>query len=329
MPARGCLDTNSGDSPPLVDRYLPLSRQEVVQGGQPVLRGTGVGRSARISRRVGLAGIAITLVCAFAASAALADRRPPPNADELWRSYPLEQKAAKTAPAPAASRREPAPAADRASDTGSPWPVLAAIGVASALLVGLVAARRRRRPAVADGHAPEGAQPGPDVAAAPAAARAAAAAAAAPVAARVARGQAPPRDRPQPSTGGAAGNTRRASAARGPVCQVRWSRRGRCFYAATVDADGAEQRLGRSPVVDWHGPGPPEETPEARAALRRLAKDVRERGWRPLRARGIDFDERQWYARRFRWPTEAEIEAARGGEGAPSPEVAVRPERST
>jgi LPXTG-motif cell wall-anchored protein len=297
-----------------------------------VLRRTGVGRSARISRRAGLAGIAIALVCAFAASAALADRRPPPNADELWRSYPLEQKAAKTAPAPAASRRGSPPAADRASDTGSPWPVLAAIGVASALLVGLVAARRRRRPAVADGHAPQAAPPGPDTRAepaAPAAARAAAAAAAAPVAARVARGQAPPRDRPQPSTGGAAGANRGRAAARGPVCQIRWNHRGRWFYAATVDADGAEQRLGRSPVVDWDAPGPPEETPEARAALRRLAKDLRERGWRPLRARGIDFDERRWYARRFRWPTAAEIEAAGADEGSPSREVAARRGRPT
>jgi hypothetical protein len=300
-----------------------------------VLRGNGVGRSARISRRAGLAGIVITLVCAFAASAALADRRPQPNADELWRSYPLEQKAAKTAPAPAktapapaASRRGSAPAADRASDTDSRWAVLAAIGVASALLVGLVAARRRRRPAVADGHAPQAVPPRSDAAAEPAAPRATAAAAAAPVAARVARGEAPPRDRPQP-TGGAGGANRRRPAARGPVCQIRWSRRGRWFYAATVDTDGAEHRLGRSPGVAWDTPGPPEETPEARAALRHLAKDLRERGWRPLRARGVDFDERQWYARRFRWPTEAEIEAAPGGEGAPSREVAVRRGRPT
>jgi hypothetical protein len=292
-----------------------------------VLRRNGVGSSAGISRRAGLAGIAITLVCSFAAPAALADRRPQPNADELWRSYPLEQKAAETAPAPAAARRGSAPAPDRASDTDSPWPLFAAIGVASALLVGLVAARRRRRPAVADGHPPQTAPPWPDAGAepvAPGAARATAAAAAAPVAARVARGQAPPRGRPQPSTGGVAGASRRPSAARGPVCQIRWSRRGGWFYAATADADGAEHRLGRSPGVAWDAPGPPEETPEARAALRHLAKDLRERGWRPLRARGIDFDERQWYARRFRWPTEAEIDAARGGEGAASREVTAR-----
>jgi hypothetical protein len=93
----------------------------------------------------------------------------------------------------------------------------------------------------------------------------------------------------------------------------------------TVDAEGAEKRLGRSPVLDWAQPGPPEETPEAQAALRQLAKDLRARGWRPLRARGLDFDERRWYARRFRRPTEAEIEAARADRGTPSPESAAKP----
>jgi hypothetical protein len=95
----------------------------------------------------------------------------------------------------------------------------------------------------------------------------------------------------------------------GPVCQIRWSRRGRWFYAVRIDPDGAEHRIGRSPRVDCDEPAPPGETPEASAALRQLVKDLRRGGWRPLRARGIDFEERRWYARRFRWPTEAEVVA--------------------
>jgi hypothetical protein len=77
-----------------------------------------------------------------------------------------------------------------------------------------------------------------------------------------------------------------------------------------VDATGVEHMLMSSPRLDEAGPAPPDETPEARAALRELAKQLRERGWRPLRAKGIDFDERRWYARRFRWPTEEELAEA-------------------
>jgi hypothetical protein len=90
-----------------------------------------------------------------------------------------------------------------------------------------------------------------------------------------------------------------------PVCQVRWSPRG-FFYAVTTDAHGTTQVVARSPRVDAHGPGPPEQEPELEAALRVLSKQVRDLGWRSLRARGVDFDERRWYARRFRWPTEAD-----------------------
>jgi hypothetical protein len=98
-----------------------------------------------------------------------------------------------------------------------------------------------------------------------------------------------------------------ATARNGPVCQVRWSRRGARFYAVTTDPDGVEKRLARSPQFEWHELAPPaEDSREAQAALRKLAKELRERGWRPLRAKGFDFDERQWYARRFRWPTDAE-----------------------
>jgi hypothetical protein len=98
-----------------------------------------------------------------------------------------------------------------------------------------------------------------------------------------------------------------ATSRNGPVCQVRWSRRGARFYAVTTDADGVEKRLARSPQFEWNELAPPtEDSREAQAALRQLAKELREKGWRPLRAKGFDFDDRQWYARRFRWPTDAE-----------------------
>jgi hypothetical protein len=68
-----------------------------------------------------------------------------------------------------------------------------------------------------------------------------------------------------------------------------------------------EKRLARSPQFEWSELSTPsEDSREAQAALRQLAKELRAKGWRPLRAKGFDFDERQWYARRFRWPTDAE-----------------------
>jgi hypothetical protein len=94
-----------------------------------------------------------------------------------------------------------------------------------------------------------------------------------------------------------------AAARRGPICQVRWSSAGMCFYAVTSEADGVERRLGWSPPIEWGEDGPPdEESREARAALRVLAKELRDKGWRPMRAKGDDFDEPRWYARRFRLP---------------------------
>jgi hypothetical protein len=98
-------------------------------------------------------------------------------------------------------------------------------------------------------------------------------------------------------------NGRAAAARRGPICQVRWSAPGTCFYAVTTDVDGVEHRLAWSPPIEWREPGPPDEdSREARAALRVLAKELRDKGWRPMRAKGDDFDEQRWYARRFRFP---------------------------
>jgi hypothetical protein len=102
---------------------------------------------------------------------------------------------------------------------------------------------------------------------------------------------------PEPSNG------RPTPARHGPICQVRWSAPGTCFYAATTDVDGVEHRLAWSPPIEWRESGPPDEdSREARAALRVLAKELRDKGWRPMRAKGDDFDEQRWYARRFRFP---------------------------
>jgi hypothetical protein len=119
----------------------------------------------------------------------------------------------------------------------------------------------------------------------------------------------------------------RSGARQGPVCQIRWGRRGSRFYAVTVDADGIEHKFARSPRFEWRGPSPPEQIPEAQAALRQLAKELRSRGWRPLRAKGKDFNEQQWYARRLRWAA-AEAEGdnnARGSEGILEIEIVNEP----
>ena len=105
-------------------------------------------------------------------------------------------------------------------------------------------------------------------------------------------------DREPETSGGRSGPARR-----GPICQVRWSAPGTCFYAVTTDVNGVEHRLAWSPPIEWREPGPPDEdSREARAALRVLAKELRDKGWRPMRAKGDDFDEQRWYARRFRFP---------------------------
>jgi hypothetical protein len=109
---------------------------------------------------------------------------------------------------------------------------------------------------------------------------------------------------------------RRAAAARRmPTCQVRWSTDG-WFYAVTTGRDGRAHMIASSPPVAWHEPGPPEATPATQWALERLVKDLLERDWRPLRQKSIDFDERRWYARRFRRPTKEELTEAREAAGA-------------
>jgi hypothetical protein len=99
---------------------------------------------------------------------------------------------------------------------------------------------------------------------------------------------------------------------RGPVCQIRWSRwrRRSCFEAFVVDEDGVEHMVARSPRIERPGSSPPEQTPEAKAAVRQLAKELRDDGWKPLRAKGKDFGAQQWYTRRFRRPVELDDDQA-------------------
>jgi hypothetical protein len=98
-------------------------------------------------------------------------------------------------------------------------------------------------------------------------------------------------------------NGRPVAGRRGPICQVRWSAAATCFYAITSDADGVQHRLAWSPPFEWDEDGPPDEdSREARAAMRVLAKELRDKGWKPMRAKGEDFGEPRWYARRFRFP---------------------------
>ena len=268
-----------------------------------MLRDSGVELSTRIRRRVGVLGVMLCVVGGVVVPGAQADRRPPQNPEELWRAYPLEQTPTTSAPAPASPARRSGtstPSTSETSTSHTPWVLLAGVATASAMLV--VAAwtlrSRRRAAGLRDGARPS-----------------------------VPSALVPPAVVPatRTPTAPARANGRPPGRSKSPVCQIRWSRRGRWFYAVRIDSDGVEHRVGRSARVDCDEPGPPGETPEARAALRQLVKDLRRGGWRPLRARGTDFDERRWYARRFRWPTEAEVLAGNTDAGDRPREVAGRP----
>jgi hypothetical protein len=298
-----------------------------------VLGGSANRAGAGIRRLVGLVAAAVVCVLVLGAPAATAQQRTTTNpAEELWRAYPLEQtpttSGGEARPPSSAPRR----AADDDSGSGSSWIVAVAGGALFALVLAAGIRQRRRG--------------GSEVATAePATQRRAAAAPPRPAAAEASRRPAPPRllptptEQPQRAAGraqptpaqqlqrpaaraqpravpaqprpaggrqGRAARPRRASSSSDPVCQVRWSATGGFFYAATTDAHGNEHRVARSPRLDWRGPAPPDQEAEVEVALRVLAKELRDRGWRPLRTKGIDAGERRWYARRFRWPTEAE-----------------------
>jgi hypothetical protein len=228
--------------------------------------------------------VGLVLVCVFVgAPVAVGQQGTTSYPEELWKAYPLEQRPT-TQAAPPAIERRPTVTTNGNDHSGTGVGWLVAAGAGAALTLILATAALRRRKRAAD----------PDL--------------------RPRTWRAPPSAPPAP---------KRRPRTDDPVCQVRWNRSGGCFVAVTKDADGAERRLARSPRVDWIGPGPPEEQPEAQAALRVLSKQLRDLGWRPLRARGIDFDERRWYARRFRWPTEPEGQES-AGSSAPREQVGVQ-----
>lgn len=293
-----------------------------------------VGASAGFWRSILVAAVVMCALGWVAASAALADQKPQPDPGELWRSYPLEQKpstVAKSRP-PGGATQQPAggstkgraPASSGARPNSGPPPALiAALAAAAGLLVlAAVAVRRRRRqPVAAAPLFPPRAAPRAAPLAAEPAERVVAPRSPRPVPAERPAELPPPTPpsaqrplEPRPPTPAPAAPpreaSRRAAARKQATCQVRWNRRGRSFYAVSVDSNGIEHMIANTARLEEAGPAPPHETPEARAALRQLAKDLRDRGWRPLRTKGTDFDERRWYARRFRWPTEEELAEA-------------------
>jgi hypothetical protein len=230
------------------------------------------------------------------------------DVEELWRAYPLEQTPS-TPPAerPTATRDAEAgggaSADDDARSSGAGGaPTVALLGGAAALLLvcALVVVRRDRRTAPrAQPWIPTAPAPAPVPVPVPAPSDTDVVHASRP---RFERDTARPQREHKGST----------ATRRGPVCQIRWSAHGRrsCFEAFVVDEDGVENRVARSPRVERPGSSPPEQTPEAKAALRKLAKELRDDGWKPLRAKGKDYGEQQWYTRRFRRPVELDDDQA-------------------
>jgi hypothetical protein len=295
-----------------------------------VLGGSAYRAGADIRRPVGLVAAAVVCVLVVGAPAATAQQRTTTNpAEDLWRDYPLEQtpttSGGEARPPSSAPSTAPRPAADDDSGLGAWWIAAVAGAAVCALALAAGVRRRRRGPSEAEpgwGAAPEPATDPQAAAAPPARLRPQAAqqpqpaappsAPPRPLAVEGPQGPAPPRPADEPQDAAvpqaqprpAAGRQGRAARS-GPVCQVRWNASGGFFYAVTTDASGNEDGIARSPRLDGRGPGPPEQEPEAEVALRVLAKELRDRGWRPLRTKGIDAGERRWYARRFRWPTEA------------------------
>jgi hypothetical protein len=220
---------------------------------------------------------------------------------ELWKAYPLEQRPETQAAPPTAERRAPARSNTDEHSSSPTWWIVAAVAAGGAALA-LVVVRRTRKarpgepyqvPASSPAQASATPLPPPPASATAPLPPPASATTPLPPPASATPLPAPPARAPRPPT---------------RVCQVRWSRPGRCFVAVATEPDGSERPVARSPNVDWVGPSPPEQGPELESALRVLSKQLRELGWRPLRARGFDYDERRWYARRFRWPTETEAQ---------------------
>jgi hypothetical protein len=287
------------------------------------------GRRATVWRQVALA---VSIACMMGGVGVSAAPAQQPDPQELWHAFPLDSSP-KTTGATTTQQtpvKERAPAVQAAASKASPlqegtssgpsWLVLFAAAAAGAAFVAMVLAvyghleaRRRTRQArsIAELELPALPTDLPWPPTRPArAAREPERATYRP--GTRARFELPTRatfelpTRPQPPRPPIGAASQSVASRNGPVCQVRWSRRGGRFFAVTTE-DEVEKRIARSPQFEWSELSPPsEDSRAAQAALRQLAKELREKGWRPLRAKGFDLDERQWYARRFRWPTEAE-----------------------
>jgi hypothetical protein len=283
-------------------------------------------RRRRAPRAAILAGCAVALAAPNAVAAGTTPGGTTPAgtnpAEQLWREYPLEQTATtgRGSPAPSSdstTRRAPEKPAAAKGD-GTPWIALLVVVFAGGIVAAITVLRHRRRRGRARPSLPVAAEPRAIAAPAPAprtnepigrtapaephrrepdrteAERAQAPAPApAPSAVHPRNGRAAERDKP-----------RTRAAPRGPICQIRWLPKGRgsCFAAVTTDDNGVERTLATSPHVEWRAATPPDQSSEAEAALRQLSKTLRESGWRAMRTKGKDFNEPQWYARRFRLP---------------------------
>ena len=261
---------------------------------------------------IALTAVIGAAVMGLSPAAARGGARAGSDVEELWRAYPLEQTPTTGAPPErhTAGRDGAAGAAsaeDNARPSGSGLARTAALlgGAAALLLIGVLvvaSSGREQRPAPpAEPPIPSGPTQAPEDTG-------------------VAHASRPRFER---NTGDVErGRTGSTAIRRGPVCQIRWSARGRrsCFEAFVVDEDGVQNRVARSPRVERPGSSPPEQTPEAKAALRRLAKELRDDGWKPLRAKGKDYGEQQWYARRFRRPVELDDHHAAEPAPAEAPE---------
>lgn len=257
-----------------------------------------------------------------------------PDPAPLWKAYPLDEGAtakpqttqAQPTPSPTTPTARPElQASDEAGD-GPPWLLIGLAGIGGALFMTAVLAAGRRRdgrheppapplPATANGRA-NGHVPREAVAAAlvaPSAPREPAFEVPEAVSVPIRRFDREPGE-PAPTP-----QQRAAAARRGPICQVTWDAERSRFRAVATDEGGIEHELARSLRFDWHGPQPPpSDHRPAQSALRVLAKDLREKGWRPMRNKGTDLDAPRWYARRFRFPVvDGEDEQTAWGAGAP------------
>jgi hypothetical protein len=262
------------------DRPLSVVKQA---GYRFIARGYAAIEGEVVVRKVVSCAMACALGLVGAASAS-AVSSPSPNPEVLWRAFPLDETptgGAGTPVRPLASQRVRGASSSSTDAMRSAAPAVALFAAAStgALLVFTALALR-------PGLAPS--LRGPRTRASVAAAPALPVRASQPARSRV-------RDRTQ----------------RAPSCQIRWDRRASCFYAVMVDADGVEHKLARSPRFELRGPSPPGPSPLAQAALTQLVRELRSSGWSPLRAKGTDFDEPRWYARRFRRATKVTEDDAR------------------